>query len=147
MKGITAKKLLNSIRPCETCWGKVISGTRHITLERAGIRQRKLFRIYRDSESDVTMLVKAYRYRLYPTKSQISQMEQTLEICRWVYNETLAMRRTHGSGNREVFLTTNQSAKFQSGRRSAPNSLRSILKSYRMFLCALTWHSKIFSGD
>ncbi|MGB4252359.1 MAG: helix-turn-helix domain-containing protein, partial [Candidatus Methanoculleus thermohydrogenotrophicum] len=39
------------------------------------------------------MLVKAYRYRLYPTKSQISQMEQTLEICRWVYNETLAMRK------------------------------------------------------
>ncbi len=39
------------------------------------------------------MPVKAYRYRLYPTKSQISQMEQTLEICRWVYNETLAMRK------------------------------------------------------
>ncbi|MGI6504024.1 MAG: helix-turn-helix domain-containing protein [Candidatus Methanoculleus thermohydrogenotrophicum] len=28
------------------------------------------------------MQMKAYRYRLYPTKSQISQMEQTLEICR-----------------------------------------------------------------
>ncbi|MGI6502532.1 MAG: helix-turn-helix domain-containing protein [Candidatus Methanoculleus thermohydrogenotrophicum] len=26
--------------------------------------------------------MKAYRYRLYPTKSQVSQMEQTLEICR-----------------------------------------------------------------
>ena len=37
---------------------------------------------------------KAYRYRLYPTKSQVSQMEQTLEICRWVYNETLAMRKS-----------------------------------------------------
>ncbi|MDD3623008.1 MAG: transposase, partial [Methanofollis sp.] len=36
---------------------------------------------------------KAYRYRLYPTKSQVSQMEQTLEICRWVYNETLALRK------------------------------------------------------
>ena len=36
---------------------------------------------------------KAYRYRLYPTKSQISQMEQTLELCRWVYNETLALRK------------------------------------------------------
>jgi putative transposase len=39
------------------------------------------------------MQMKAYRYRLYPTKSQISQMEQTLEICRWIYNETLAMRK------------------------------------------------------
>jgi putative transposase len=40
------------------------------------------------------MQMKAYRYRLYPTKSQVSQMEQTLEICRWVYNETLAMRKS-----------------------------------------------------
>jgi len=39
------------------------------------------------------MQMKAYRYRLFPTKSQVSQMEQTLEICRWVYNETLAMRK------------------------------------------------------
>ena len=38
-------------------------------------------------------MLKAYRYRLYPTKSQISQMEQTLELCRWVYNETLALRK------------------------------------------------------
>jgi len=36
---------------------------------------------------------KAYRYRLYPTKSQVSHLEQTLEICRWVYNETLALRK------------------------------------------------------
>jgi len=39
------------------------------------------------------MQMKGYRYRLYPTKSQVSLMEQTLEICRWVYNETLAMRK------------------------------------------------------
>ena len=39
------------------------------------------------------MPVKAYRYRINPSKSQLSQMEQTLEICRWVYNETLAMRK------------------------------------------------------
>ncbi|NLB01197.1 MAG: helix-turn-helix domain-containing protein, partial [Methanomicrobiales archaeon] len=38
-------------------------------------------------------MLKAYRYRLYPTRSQISQMEQTLELCRWVYNETLALRK------------------------------------------------------
>ncbi|MGI6502779.1 MAG: helix-turn-helix domain-containing protein [Candidatus Methanoculleus thermohydrogenotrophicum] len=39
------------------------------------------------------MQMKAYCYRLYPTKSQVSQMEQTLEICRWVDNETLVMRK------------------------------------------------------
>jgi len=39
------------------------------------------------------MQMKAYRYRLYPTKSQVSRLEQTLECCRWVYNETLALRK------------------------------------------------------
>ena len=32
---------------------------------------------------------KAYRYRLYPSKSQTT----LLEICRWVYNDTLALRK------------------------------------------------------
>jgi len=36
---------------------------------------------------------KAYRYRLYPTKSQATLLEQTLEICRGVYNDTLALRK------------------------------------------------------
>ncbi|WP_201785171.1 RNA-guided endonuclease InsQ/TnpB family protein [Methanofollis ethanolicus] len=36
---------------------------------------------------------KAYRYRLYPTKSQVTLLEQTLEICQWVYNDTLALRK------------------------------------------------------
>lgn len=36
---------------------------------------------------------KAYQFRLYPTKSQISLLNQTFEICRGVYNNTLALRR------------------------------------------------------
>jgi putative transposase len=36
---------------------------------------------------------KVYRYRLYPSKSQTTLLEQTLEICRWVYNDTLALRK------------------------------------------------------
>jgi len=38
-------------------------------------------------------MLKAYRYRIYPTKSQVTLLEQTLEICRWVYNDTLALRK------------------------------------------------------
>jgi putative transposase len=37
---------------------------------------------------------KVYRYRLYPTKAQETKMNQTLELCRWVYNEVLATRKT-----------------------------------------------------
>jgi putative transposase len=36
---------------------------------------------------------KLYRYRLYPKKSQIKQLETALELCRMVYNETLALRK------------------------------------------------------
>ena len=36
---------------------------------------------------------RTYRYRIYPTKSQVTLLERTLEICRWVYNDTLALRK------------------------------------------------------
>ncbi|MDV4342052.1 helix-turn-helix domain-containing protein [Methanoculleus sp. YWC-01] len=36
---------------------------------------------------------KAYRYRLRPTRFHVSRLERTLEICRWTYNETLALRK------------------------------------------------------
>ena len=34
-----------------------------------------------------------YKYRLSPTKAQRTSLEKTLEICRWVYNDTLALRK------------------------------------------------------
>jgi len=36
---------------------------------------------------------KSYRYRIYPTKSQRSVLDQNLELCRQVYNDTLALRK------------------------------------------------------
>jgi len=38
-------------------------------------------------------LVKTFKYRLQPSKNQRTKLMQTLEICRWVYNETLATRK------------------------------------------------------
>src|SRR5258708_22540677 len=35
---------------------------------------------------------KMFQYRIYPTKSQAKALEQVLEECRWLYNETLAYR-------------------------------------------------------
>jgi putative transposase len=34
-----------------------------------------------------------FRYRLYPTKQQVTTLNKTLDLCRWVYNETLALRK------------------------------------------------------
>jgi putative transposase len=36
---------------------------------------------------------KVNRYRIYPTKAQVTKLNDTLELCRWVYNETLALRK------------------------------------------------------
>jgi putative transposase len=38
-------------------------------------------------------MLKTYRYRLKPTKSQVAVLERQLELCRWVYNDTLAYRK------------------------------------------------------
>ncbi len=37
--------------------------------------------------------VKTFKYRLRPSRSQRTQLDRTLELCRWVYNETLATRK------------------------------------------------------
>jgi len=36
---------------------------------------------------------KTYKYRAYPTRKQQRLLAQSLEECRWVYNQTLALRR------------------------------------------------------
>jgi putative transposase len=37
---------------------------------------------------------KTFQYRIYPTKKQVKILEQVLEECRWLYNQTLAYRKT-----------------------------------------------------
>jgi putative transposase len=37
--------------------------------------------------------MKTFKYRLKPTKSQRTRLNQALEICRWVFNETLVIRK------------------------------------------------------
>jgi len=38
-------------------------------------------------------MAKVFRYRLRPTKSQIAKLNEQIELCRWTYNETLALRK------------------------------------------------------
>jgi putative transposase len=38
-------------------------------------------------------VLKAFRYRLYPAKAQQTKIDAVLESLRWVYNETLAVRK------------------------------------------------------
>ncbi|MDD1760848.1 MAG: helix-turn-helix domain-containing protein, partial [Methanothrix sp.] len=37
--------------------------------------------------------MRVFRYRLKPTKHQVVILNRQLDLCRWVYNETLTMRK------------------------------------------------------
>ena len=47
------------------------------------------------------IVLKTYQYRIYPSKSQTTTMNQTLELCRWTYNETLAHRKDNWEDNQK----------------------------------------------
>lgn len=36
---------------------------------------------------------KTFKYRLYPNRKQITDLNKQLELCRWVYNQTLGIRK------------------------------------------------------
>lgn len=38
-------------------------------------------------------IIKSYKFRLYPNKESQKRMENTLEICKQVYNEMLSIRQ------------------------------------------------------
>ena len=38
-------------------------------------------------------MLKTFRYRIYPSKAQETQLNLQLELCRWVYNKTLETRK------------------------------------------------------
>ncbi|MCX6690536.1 MAG: transposase [Methanoregula sp.] len=41
----------------------------------------------------MNLMLKAYQYRLYPTKAQTTVLNRSFDLCRKVYNNTLALRR------------------------------------------------------
>jgi putative transposase len=48
--------------------------------------------------------MKTFKYRLQPSKIQRTKLMQTLEMCRWVYNETLVTRK-HAWEQEQQFLS------------------------------------------
>ncbi len=43
--------------------------------------------------TDIDNMRKSFKYRLYPGKKQLHNLEYTLEECRWLFNETLGYRK------------------------------------------------------
>ncbi len=48
------------------------------------------------------MLMKAFQYRLYPTKEQQRLLERQLEACRWLWNTLPAERKQAWAGRQET---------------------------------------------
>ena len=62
---------------------------------------------------------KTFKYRLYPTKLQVTKMNNILEQTRWVYNETLALRKSAWeSENKSISLynTSNELTKWKAAK-------------------------------
>ena len=92
------------------------------------------------------MGVKAFRFRIYPTKAQERVLEQTLEECRWVYNQTLAYRRDAWQERQEsisYYMTTKLLPRWKQERPSLKLVYSQVLqdvqrrvdKAFRGFFC------------
>ena len=51
-------------------------------------------------------MLKAYKYRIYPTKEQKIQIAKTFGCCRFVYNQTLAYRKEKYGNSKESVTKT-----------------------------------------
>jgi putative transposase len=59
--------------------------------------------------NDSSTVCRTYKYRLKPTKAQKCQFEQTLELCRSVYNSTLVVRKnTYACEGKSLSLPNTQ---------------------------------------
>jgi putative transposase len=70
-------------------------------------------------------MLKAFQYRLYPTKAQKTTLNKTLESLRWVYNETLAVRKNSWEQEKKNINLT-QSNKLLTGWKKEHSELNAV---------------------
>jgi len=66
------------------------------------------------------MLLKTYKYRLYPSKAQARLLDQTVETCRRWYNTCLAERKAAWETEKRSVGKFEQLAKVKDYRRENP---------------------------
>lgn len=65
-------------------------------------------------------MLKTYKYRLYPTKAQISKLENTFSICRTLYNNALEHRITEYKRTHRIVNYYEQSASLPDIKKDYP---------------------------
>jgi putative transposase len=63
---------------------------------------------------------RTFKFRLKPTKSERNKLSQTLELCRWVYNETLAARKNAWEQDRKSISLYETAALLPTWKREHP---------------------------
>jgi putative transposase len=49
-------------------------------------------------------VLEAYKFRIYPIRFQKTKMVRALNLCRWVYNETLTLRKNAWENDRKLYF-------------------------------------------
>ncbi len=68
----------------------------------------------------IATLIKTYKYRLQPSKGQRTKLNQTLELCRWVYNQTLAIRKNAWEQDKKTLSPYDTNKLLTSWKREHP---------------------------
>ncbi len=69
---------------------------------------------------------KTFKYRIYPSKSQITNMNNILELTRWVYNETLALRKNTWETEQKSISLYETSNKLTGWKKEKPELLKNV---------------------
>jgi putative transposase len=97
-------------------------------------------------------VLKTFRYRLYPTKAQQTRINETLESLRWVYNETLAVRRNSWEQEHKgvsLFKTNRLLAQWKKGRPGLKDVFSQVLQDaqVRVDLAFKAFFRRVKAGE
>ncbi|MBM3182281.1 MAG: IS200/IS605 family element transposase accessory protein TnpB [Chloroflexi bacterium] len=93
-----------------------------------------------------------FQYRLYPTSHQETILRDTLEECRWVFNETLAIRKKTWEEKKKTlsnYDTHNLLTKWKKTRPSLKNVHSQVLQNVqeRVDLAFMAFFRRVKTGD
>lgn len=78
---------------------------------------------------------KIFKYRLYPTKKQTRALQSSLDACRWVYNETLAIRKNRWEEEQKslsLYNTNNLLVQWKKDRPELTNAFSQCLQNAQL---------------
>ena len=97
-------------------------------------------------------MLKAYQYRLYPTKHQETILKDSLEYCRYIYNETLAFRKREWEENKKsinYFTTAKELTKWKKDKIQLNTIYAQVLQEVqvRVDLAFKSYFRRIKNGE